>query len=81
MSNGAQEMTNPQSRHVPPHRLQGGFLISPHTAFEETSRLENRPDNRGMENHRPAGQPLVVALFGVPGSGFVGRNVIEPVAN
>ncbi len=53
----------------------------PTYGFRRDFKARNRPDNRGMENHRPAGQPLVVTLFGVPGSGFVGRNVIEPVVN
>ncbi|KAK0443375.1 uncharacterized protein EV420DRAFT_1576575 [Desarmillaria tabescens] len=43
MSNVTQESTVPQTTRIPRHRLQGGFLISPETALEWASRLENRP--------------------------------------
>ncbi|KAK0215904.1 hypothetical protein EDD85DRAFT_441944 [Armillaria nabsnona] len=32
-----------QAERIPRHRLQGGFLISPETALEWASKLENKP--------------------------------------
>ncbi|KAK0443353.1 uncharacterized protein EV420DRAFT_1576461 [Desarmillaria tabescens] len=43
MPNVTQESMIPQPIRIPRHRLQGGFLISPETALEWASRLENRP--------------------------------------
>ncbi|SJL11679.1 uncharacterized protein ARMOST_15085 [Armillaria ostoyae] len=46
MSTAVQSTTQPvvtQAERIPRHRLQGGFLISPETALEWASKLENKP--------------------------------------
>ncbi|KAK0434424.1 hypothetical protein EV421DRAFT_2022964 [Armillaria borealis] len=46
ISHVAESTTQPvvtQAERIPRHRLQGGFLISPETALEWASKLENKP--------------------------------------
>ncbi|PBK61843.1 hypothetical protein ARMSODRAFT_964639 [Armillaria solidipes] len=43
MSTAVESTTQPEAERIPRYRLQGGFLISPETALEWASKLENKP--------------------------------------